>query len=380
MNSVPFRPPIGSVRSIVVKVGSRILASPESPDHDRRLKNLVGDLVAMHTAGIRVLLVTSGAIAHGVRALRLPRRPRTMPLKQACASVGQIRLMHLYESLFAQHGVTIGQVLLTWDDLRDKKRYVNLRNTLFQLLDRSVIPILNENDSVGVEEIRFGDNDTLGAHAAMLAGADLLVILTDTPGLFDANPRTTKGRHIPLVERITAAVHAYAEEKGSAQGVGGMVTKLKAAEMVTKAGIFAIIGDGFHGRLLDAVRDETAGTLFLPSKKRMSSRQRWLAFSGRVRGALSVDEGARRALCRKGTSLLPAGIRSITGAFNAGDMVEITDESGHAFARGKVSYSSADIEKILGCRTGEIAERIGRKTSDEVIHRDNLVLLGTGEN
>jgi glutamate 5-kinase len=375
MKKIDFRTPVTSVRTVVVKVGSRILASPESQSHAQRIGSLVSDLVEMRSAGLRVILVTSGAIAQGVQALHLSERPRAIPLKQACASIGQIRLMHIYESLFAQHGIPIGQVLLTWDDLRDKKRYLNLRNTLFQLLDCEAIPILNENDSVGIEEIRFGDNDTLGAQVAMLVGADLFVILTDIPGLYDANPQKARASHIPLIEKITPAIHAYADEKGNAVGVGGMVTKLKAAEMVTKAGIYALIGDGYHERLLTVLKSDRAASLFLPSEKKMSSRSRWIAFSGKTRGVLSVDDGARKAVIKKGTSLLPAGIKKVTGSFTTGDMVDIRDESGKTFAKGIVNYSSSDIAGIMGCRTSEIASLLGRKTFDEVVHRNNLVTL-----
>ncbi|MBD3392830.1 MAG: glutamate 5-kinase [Chitinivibrionales bacterium] len=376
MRTIVFHPGTGTVETMVVKVGSRIVTSHDSLARAPRIRTLVEDIVTLHRAGIRVLLVSSGAIAHGVRALRLGKRPAAIPLQQACASVGQIRLMHMYETLFARRKVSIGQVLLTWDDLRDKKRYLNLRNTLFKLLDCGAVPILNENDSVGIEEIRFGDNDTLGAQVAMLVGADLFVNLTDTPGLFETNPRLQKNaRHIPRVERITAATHESAHVKGSEEGVGGMVTKLKAAEMVCKAGMCAIIGDGYHDRLLNVLKNDTSGTLFVPSAGKMSSKHRWLAFSGRAHGAVRVDDGARRAVVERGKSLLPAGIKSVEGTFGVGDMVDIQDSRGTPFARGIVNYASGDVETIRGCRSGEIAGRLGQKTYDEVIHRDNLVLL-----
>jgi glutamate 5-kinase len=370
-----FRSPLNSVKTIVVKVGSRILSSPESGAPGQRVENLVADLAALRGAGLRVLLVTSGAIARGVEALNLPSRPKSIPLKQACASVGQIRLMHMYESLFARHGISAGQVLLTRDDVRDKKRYLNLRNTLFQLFECGAIPIINENDSVGIDEIRFGDNDTLGAQLALLIAADLFVILTDLPGLFDGNPRKVKANHIPLVERITPEIHAYADEKGNSVGVGGMVTKLKAAEIVTRAGHYALIGDGYNERLLTVLQSSMASTLFLPSASKMSSRHRWIAFSGKTRGSLTVDAGARKAITKKGTSLLPAGIKKVTGAFSTGDMVDIKDESGDIFARGIAGYPAQAVEKIMGCRTSEIESKLGQKPFDEVVHRDNMVII-----
>jgi glutamate 5-kinase len=375
MTHIEFRRPIHSVNTIVVKVGSRILASPNTPTHEHRVRTFVGDLVAVHSAGMRVLVVSSGAVAHGWTALGLKRRPQVMPRVQACASVGQIRLMQMYERLFAHQGICIGQVLLTWDDLRNSKRYHNLRNTLFELLHYRAIPIINENDSVGVEEIKFGDNDTLGAQIAMCVNADLFVILTDTPGLHDANPRKTRARHIPFVHRITEDIHAFADTKGGECGVGGMVTKLKAAEIVTAAGMYAIIGDGFHGRLLDVLKDEAAGTLFLPADKRMSSKRRWLAFSGRAFGTIIVDDGARKAVITKGKSLLAAGIRNVSGSFESGDMVDVSDSSGAVFARGTTNFSSEEIERIRGCRTGEIGARLGRPSAGEVLHRDKMVIL-----
>jgi glutamate 5-kinase len=375
MHPIEFRRHIRTVKTLVVKVGSRILTSRTRLDRTPRIRNLIADIARLRRHGIRVLLVSSGAIAHGMLALDLSRRPQAIPYQQACASIGQIRLMHIYEILFAKHNTRIGQVLLTWDDLRDKKRYLNLRNTLFKLLDCNAVPIVNENDSVGIDEIRFGDNDTLGAQIAMLVGADLFVILTDIPGLHSANPRRREARHIPLVERITERTHALADIKGSNEGVGGMVTKLKAAQMVTKAGICAIVGDGYQNRLVNVLKNEQAGTLFLPHLKKMSSRHRWIAFSGKVHGAVVVDDGARQALCAKGKSLLPAGIKRVAGPFAVGDMVDIKDEKGRAFARGMANYSSDDVEKIKGRRTSEIVSSLLKKSFDEVIHRDNLVLF-----
>ena len=231
-----FRKEIPSVKTLVVKTGSRILTAS---GHQARVRNMVDDLVLLQKSGIRVILVSSGAIAHGMRALGLEKRPGNIPLQQACASIGQNRLVHMYESSFSRHGVLIGQVLLTWDDLRSKKRYLNLRNTMFQLLDCGAVPIINENDSVGVEEIHFGNNDMLGAQVALLAQADLFVNLTDVGGLFEKNPHIHKSaRHIPVVSHLSSSVHKLVEEKKNELSVGGMSTKLKAAEIVTRAGIF----------------------------------------------------------------------------------------------------------------------------------------------
>jgi glutamate 5-kinase len=376
MSQLQQRKELADIKTIVVKVGSKILAGKEAGGYTRRIESLVADIAALKQRGTRVLLVSSGAIAHGVLALNLPKRPATIPMKQACAGIGQIRLMHVYESLFERQNVLIGQVLLTWDDLRDKKRYLNLRNTLFQLLDYGAVPIINENDSVGVEEIRFGDNDTLGAQIALLVHADLYVNMTDLNGLYDANPKKVKtARHIPLVEAITPELYAMAERDGTSQGVGGMETKLRAAEVLTRAGIHAIVGDGYNRRLQDVIADPKAGTLFLPSKKRMSSRQRWIAFAGRRSGMVVVDEGAKSALVEKGKSLLPAGVRLVIGRFNVGDMIDIAGEDKRPFARGMVNYASSDIELLKGKRSAEIATILGGKTFDEIVHRDNLVVV-----
>jgi glutamate 5-kinase len=376
MTPLQFRPEISEISTLVIKVGSRILTSEEHIPHSRRIRMLVDSIAELNMAGIRTVLVSSGAIAHGMRTLNLTKRPKTIPMKQACASIGQIQLMHTYETCFSKHKIPIGQVLLTWDDLRNKKRYLNLRNTLFQLFDCNAIPIINENDSVGVEEIRFGENDTLGAQIAMLVQADVFVNLTDINGLYDKNPKTNSdAKHISVVESITPSIMKCATGSSTEISVGGMITKLKAADIVTKAGIAAVIGDGFSHSLIEVLCDPLAGTVFLPSKKIMASRLRWIAFTGQSSGTLVIDNGARIAILEQGKSLLPAGIIKSIGTFKAGAMVDVLDESNNHIARGLVNYASDEIEKIRGCRTSELAQHIEQKTFDEVIHRDNLVVI-----
>jgi glutamate 5-kinase len=371
-----IRSELPRLSTVVVKVGSRILAAREGGGPSRRIQSLVDDITGLKNEGVRVLLVSSGAIAHGVLALNLPRRPSAIPMQQACAGIGQIRLMHTYETLFEEKNILIGQVLVTWDDLRDKMRYFNLRNTLFQMLDFSAVPIINENDSVGVEEIRFGDNDTLGAQIALLTHADLYVNLTDTNGLYDSNPKKNKSAlHIPLVQHISPEIKRLADRDGTEQGVGGMETKLRAAEMLTRAGIHAVIGDGYHHRLAEVLSDPSVRTLFLPSPKKMSSKHRWIAFAGRRNGLLIVDGGARTALMDKGKSLLPAGVKGVSGSFTMGDMVEIAGEDRVPFAAGMVNYKTSELERIMGKRSNEIAAILEGKAFDEVVHRDNLVVL-----
>jgi glutamate 5-kinase len=376
MSPLFFRREISRFSTLVVKVGSRILASEENVPYTRRVRGLVDSIALLRESGIRTVLVSSGAIAHGMRALHLQKRPKTIPMKQACASIGQIRLMHMYETFFSRHAISIGQVLLTWDDLRNKKRYLNLRNTFFSLFDCGAVPIINENDSVGTEEIRFGENDTLAAQISMLIQADVFVNLTDINGLYDKNPRTSKdARHIPVIEHFSPIVFKYATGGDTEISVGGMITKLRAAETVTKAGITALIGDGFTKTLLEVLKDPDASTIFLPSGKIMSSKHRWIAFTGQSAGTLVIDEGARKAIVEKGKSLLPAGIKKISGEFKPGDMVDLQNEEKLIVARGLVNYSSKEIEKIIGCKTSDILQRLGQKTFDEVIHRDNLVVL-----
>ncbi|MDD5674604.1 MAG: glutamate 5-kinase [Chitinivibrionales bacterium] len=376
MAGLLFRAEIPPLHTLVVKVGSRILTAGDEKAFVARLDGLVEDIVALRREGVRTLLVSSGAIAHGMRALKLSARPSTIPHKQAAAAIGQIRLMQAWETRFAARGIPIGQVLLTADDLRHKERYLNLRNTLFALLQIGAVPVINENDSVGVAEIRFGDNDTLGAHIALLAHADAYVNLTDINGLYDADPsRHKQARHIPLVTRLTAALHGLARETGSAVSVGGMKTKLKAAEMVTRGGIAAIVGDGFNRTLLEVLRDASAATVFLPTQKRLHARQCFIAFAQKTAGALGIDDGAAAALMARGKSLLPAGIRSVQGDFSAGDSVDIVDVKGRVLGRGLVNFSALEARKIAGLKSNEIAKVLGEKTFDEVVHRDNLVVF-----
>jgi glutamate 5-kinase len=373
MNAITFREEIRPVRTIVVKTGSRILTAEGK---DERIARLATDLAALRKAGLRVALVSSGAIAHGMQALGMAKRPSSIPLQQACASIGQNRLMNAYQAHFARHDVLIGQVLLTWDDLRSRKRYLNLRNTLFQLFECGTVPIINENDSVGVEEIRFGTNDILAAQIATLVQADVLVNLTDVGGLYDRNPREHAGaKHIPVVAQMSESVQKLASDKTSEVSVGGMSSKLKSVEMVARAGIFALIGDGFNHRLLEVLSDPNSATLFLPSPHKIASRHHWIAFSGSPQGTIVVDAGAQRAILEKGKSLLPAGIKKSVGSFKTGDNVDLQNENGTVFARGLANFSSDEIVLIAGCKSSAIEKKLGGKQFDEVVHRDNLVIL-----
>ncbi len=368
-----IRKELPELLTIVVKIGSRILTAE---GYEKRMFRLAEDVVSLYKSGIRIIIVSSGAIAHGMEVLGREKRPSSVPLQQACAAIGQHRLMLQYERIFDAFGIRIGQVLLTWDDLRSKKRYLNLRNTLFELLDLKVIPIVNENDSVGTEEIRFGNNDMLGAQIALLCQADLFVNLTDVAGLYDRNPHNDKtASHIPVVSSISASLRGMAGESDKEISVGGMITKLKAAEIVTRAGIYALIGDGFSKSLGDVLSDPCCATLFMPHHRKMSSRHRWIAFTGQSSGSLIIDEGAETAVVKRGKSLLPAGIISVEGNFKAGDMVDVNSKKGQVVARGIVNYNADEIRLICNCKSSEIAKKLGGKPFDEVIHRNNMAVI-----
>jgi glutamate 5-kinase len=312
-----------------------------------------------------------------MEALGLTERPRELPLKQAAAAVGQSHLMRAYEEAFQPSGLRVAQILLTQEDLRHRGRYLNARNTLFTLLGLRVLPIVNENDTVAVREIQFGDNDTLSALVAHVAQADLLVILTDTEGVFTADPhRDPSARLIPLVRPQDAISSFCAEDTGSAASVGGMTSKVRAAHRAAVSGIPTVVASGRRPESVEAIlRGEEVGTLFLPSRSRMQSRKRWLAFASLPRGGIVVDAGAREALVSGGKSLLPSGIRGTQKTFRAGDVVSLLDPAGREFGRGLANYSRDETDKIKGLHSDAIASVLGHKPYDEVIHRDNLVIL-----
>lgn len=324
-----------------------------------------------------MVLVSSGAILAGMGRLGLTERPGSIPLKQAAAAVGQSLLMRRYEEVFAPYGQKLGQLLLTQDDFRSRHRYLNARNTLFTLLHLGVLPIINENDTVAVEEIRFGDNDRLSALVATLLGADLLVILTDLDGLYTADPR--KDPHARLVHEVprrSTGLHFWADESGTGLGTGGMATKVRAARTAAAAGVPTIIANGLvEGILERIIRGETVGTVFQASASRMRSRKRWLAFATTRRGRIMVDAGAKEALIRNGKSLLPSGVISVDGEFEGGDVVSLCSIDGVEFARGVTNYNAEQVKQIRGIRSDQIEDALGEKPFDEVVHRDNLVIL-----
>lgn len=363
-------------RCVVVKVGSSTLSDSSGIKRDR-VASIARHLSALHASGKDVVLVTSGAVAAGMTRLGLTGQPKTIPLKQAAAAVGQIALMAQYEGDFSAYGVRVGQILLTHDDLASRKRYLNAKHTMRTLLEAGALPIVNENDTVAVEEIQLGDNDNLSAQVAVLIEADLLVILSDIDGLFDKDPRFHPGAElVPLVSRFDESLLASGGTAGPL-GRGGMASKLQAAYKAALSGIPTILADGRKedviARVFEAHTD--IGTLFLPVADRLGSRKHWIAYTLKPAGALVVDAGASAAIKEQGRSLLSPGINDVRGMFDEGECVLCLDETGKAFAKGLVNYNSDALKRIKGARTSQIEQILGYKVSDEVIHRDDLALL-----
>jgi glutamate 5-kinase len=358
---------------IVLKVGTTTLTGGGPVVDAGRIAAVADDVAAAVRRGAQVLLVSSGAIVTGAGLLGR-RRPRRLIDKQALAALGQPVLMQRYGAAFDRLGLRTAQVLLTRQDFADRRRYVNARRTLEALLDCGAVPVINENDTIATEEIQIGDNDTLSALVASLVGADLLVMLSDVEGLMTADPRRQRGaRLIPTVDRIDAEIVRAARRSVTAQGVGGMATKIDAARIATESGVAAVVTGGAVDRpLARLLAGERLGTLFVPSG-RLSGRGRWLAFGLVARGTLVVDDGAGVAL-RRGKSLLPAGVVRVDGTFDAGEAVTIADGRGQEIARGLVNYSSAHLAQIRGRRSQDIARVLGEKPHDEAVHRDNLVV------
>jgi glutamate 5-kinase len=366
---------VARARRVVVKIGSGVLTRADGLDR-ARIEALVADVAELHEAGREVVVVTSGAVAAGVARLGFTQRPRTIPHKQAAAAVGQIGVMALYESAFAERGLRVAQVLLTRDDFANRRRYLNAKHAMMALLEWRVVPIVNENDTVAVDEIKLGDNDNLSALTAALIDAELLVILSDVAGLHTADPRKDAAAvPVPLVTAVTPELQAMAGGGGPV-GTGGMATKLAAAKKAAASGVATIITDGRQDGVLRAALDgaRTTGTLVLPLGDRLASRKRWIAYTLKPGGALIIDDGARGAITTDGRSLLPSGLREIRGSFDAGACVQCVGLDGRVFARGLVNYGAGELDKIKGLHSRAIEGTLGYKVSDEVIHRDDLVL------
>lgn len=363
-------------KRIVVKVGSSTLTN-DGKLRSRKFGELAASISRLMDTGREVVVVSSGAIAVGSHRLGWDGPGRSIPEKQAAAAVGQIGLVELYQRRFAKHDKQVAQVLLTRTGLEERERFLNARHTLLQLLRLGVVPIVNENDTVATEEIRFGDNDNLSATICNVVGADLLIILTDVDGLYAEPPVPggPKPRLIEVVERITPEIEAIAQGSDGRYGRGGMITKLQAARSAARSGATTVLCNGSCAGIIEQVAaGDAVGTLF-PARERLASRKHWLAFTTRTRGELVIDDGASKALEQGGRSLLPAGIDSVKGDFGVGDSVACVDGGGREIARGLVAYAAADVARIKGLPTSEIPRVLGYSNGDAVIHRDDLVLL-----
>lgn len=368
---------LSATRRVVVKIGSSLVASRDSGLEVERIERVSDEVAGLKRDGREVVMVSSGAIVSGVRKLGLSHYPKDLPRKQAAAAVGQSRLMWAYEKAFGRLDQTVAQVLLTHQELADRKLFLNARHTLTALIALGVIPIVNENDTVAVDEIRFGDNDSLAGHVAHLVDADLLVILSDVDGLFTEDPRLNPAATLmPLVTEITPDIERRAGLSRSFEGTGGMATKVLAAKTAGQYGVPTLILNGQRPGLLAAsLQGEDHGTLFVPSQRRLASRKHWIAFTLRSKGQLTLDDGAVQALTHRGKSLLPSGILAVAGAFEPGDPVTCTDRQGKEFAKGLANFSAETLQRIKGLKTSEVTKVIGQQLYEEVIHRDNLVLL-----
>ena len=365
-------------KRIVVKVGTSTITYPNGKMNFTQIERLARELTDLSNQGREIILVTSGAVAVGVDRLGLAEKPKTIPGKQAAAAVGQGILMHVYEKLFGEYGQIVAQVLLTKGDAVDRHRYTNSRNTFQALLEQKVIPIVNENDVVALDELKIGDNDNMSALVAGIVDADVDIILSDVAGLYTANPQTNPSATLlSEVTDITPEIEASAGGAGTKNAVGGMFTKLQAAKAAVSSGINLVIALGEEPNVITRILNgEEVGTLFVSKENRLQFRKRWLAFGARIMGKIVVDTGCANAICKAGgCSVLPAGITTVVGCFETGNTISVVDGAGHEMARGLTNYSSEELHIIKGAKTSEIEELIGHKHFDEVIHRDNLVIL-----
>ncbi len=364
-----------SAKRVVVKVGSNVLTEDNGLNLTT-IRSISRQICHLIEKGIEVILVSSGAMAAGIKKVGLEKRPDEIPKRQAVAAIGQAGLMLEYEKAFARYNKKVAQILLTGDDLNNRKRYLNARNTLHTLLSWQVVPIVNENDTVMIEEIKFGDNDNLAAMITLLMDADILINLTDIDGLYTKDPRTNADAElIPLVTTIKKGIKIFASDIPGPLGTGGMISKIDAARKVTSAGVPMVIARGDKSdTLLMLFSGKELGTFFVPKEKKLKSRKCWIAFSLQPKGAIIIDDGAARAILKKGKSLLPSGILGVEGEFSVGAPVEFRKNDNERLGAGLVNYNSTDIRKIMGLKSTQIKKCLGYKPYDCVIHRDNLAI------
>ena len=362
-------------RRVIVKIGSNVLTEKDGLNL-KAIRSITRQVCRLIDEGREVILVSSGAMASGVKKIGLRERPDELPKRQAVAAVGQAGLIREYEKAFSRYHKKVAQILLTSEDLSNRKRYLNARNTLYTLLSWQVVPVINENDTVSVEEIKLGDNDNLAAMITLLMEADLLINLTDIEGLFNRDPRIHHDAElIPTVTAITKSTEQYASEIPGALGTGGMISKIRAARKVNAAGIPMVIAKGDQPNILIKLfSGKSLGTFFVPGKEKLASRKCWIAFSLKPSGSIKIDDGAAHAILKNGKSLLPSGIIDVEADFNIGAAVEFRNRKNQILGIGLVNYSAADIRKIMGIRSSQIKAVLGHKSYDEVIHRDNLAI------
>ncbi len=370
------REEITQAKRIIIKIGTRVITENDNTLNRNIIEKISCEVSKSHSDLKDFIIVSSGAIALGLSRLGLDKRPEKINLLQAAASLGQSKLMHIYENEFGKNNIPIAQILLTYEDIQHRHRYLNVRNTIFSLWDYRAIPIVNENDAVSFAEIRFGDNDMLAAHLSNMMDADLLIVLTDIDGLYNKNPILySDAERLSVVNRITEDVKAMAMGKGSNFSSGGMASKLKAAEIATKSGVGVVITHGKYLNLKSILSGEDIGTYFTPIKRRLKGKKKWIAFNPKVSGKIIVDKGGVKAIVDEKKSLLPVGIKDVVGDFKIGDNVAVLDEDGNEIARGLTNFSSDEIKKIMGKKTSLIPKILNSDTYfDEVIHRDNLVI------
>jgi len=371
---------LAHVKRVVIKIGSGVISNSSGLENDR-VAALSTDICHLLDRGLEVIVVSSGAISAGKGQLGITGRPQTIPQKQAAAAIGQTQIILKYKETFQNQTHNVAQVLLTRDDLSNRRRYLNARNTVLTLLEYGVTPIINENDTVVVDEIRFGDNDNLSALVTSLVEADLLIILSDVDGLYDRDPaENPQAELIPLVERITPEIEAMGGKSNGDIGVGGMNSKLKAVKRAALSGVGTVIANGRSANILTRIfSGEETGTYFLPAQSKLTAKKHWIAFSKKPRGKLLIDEGGQRAIIKSGKSLLPSGLCGVEGGFERGDAVRLCNLDGEEFARGVISYSLAETLQIMGKQSAEIETILGYKYRDEVVCRDNLVLTITDD-
>jgi glutamate 5-kinase len=368
---------VSSAKRIVIKVGTRVVTEKENKLSNDTIGALVGQVSEAAKEKDEIIIVSSGAIALGLSRMGMEYRPQEIDLLQAAAALGQSRLMHAYEEEFAKSSHEIAQILLTYEDIQNRRRYLNIRNTIFALWSNGAIPIVNENDTVSFSEIRFGDNDILAAYLSSMIDADLLLILTDTDGVFEENPmHSEKARIIEEIHAITDELMGKAFGSGSSFSSGGMESKLRAAEIATKSGVAVVIASGIKMELRRILKGENIGTYFVPSERKIRGRKKWIAFNPKIEGSVIIDRGGEQAIVTGNRSLLPVGVKQVIGRFGIGSNISIQNEDEKELARGLSNFSSDEIEKIKGLNTKKIPQVLGTDLYfDEIVHRDNMVIL-----